>query len=429
MNAEDFDRRLNSILMGAGILSARELMDQLGVSKATLSRCLEKSKSRYVAIGTTRNRQYGLMRSISGTDSELPFYRVDEQGTLVPCDRLVILHGDHHVVPSTLQIFNGLPPEIADMTPQGFMGRAFCRSYARDLLIPERTQDWSNDHIIKVVALRGEDLPGNLIVGNVSAERWQKLNPISIMRSDYIERAELAIEAQSVGSSAGGERPKFSAVVKDRCVFVKFAGPLRSPTQRRWRDLLLCEYFAGEVLRKNGIDVCETHFSEDGNYAFLEVVRFDRVGKKGRKSYLSFAAVDDFLFCERDSWIRCAQRLQRRGMFSETDVRKVAVIEAFAKMIGDTDRHFYNLGLLPRFSSPQSLTPIGFDLAPVFDKLPMLFAPVDEHLVERKFQMPLPDPELMSVWSEAKELAMMFWKRVAGEKSISRELRGVVKLV
>ncbi|MEB0233458.1 hypothetical protein QN353_21805, partial [Undibacterium sp. 10I3] len=63
---------------------------------------------------------------------------------------------------------------LQDLRPQGFLGRMVPRMHP-DLLLPEKIQDWSDDNALVYLARRGENLPGNLIVGNESYRRFLTL--------------------------------------------------------------------------------------------------------------------------------------------------------------------------------------------------------------------------------------------------------------
>ena len=45
--------------------------------------------------------------------------------------------------------------------------------------------DWSDHHILVAMSRRGEDLPGNLLVGDESFARWQALEMAGTTRDDY----------------------------------------------------------------------------------------------------------------------------------------------------------------------------------------------------------------------------------------------------
>src|SRR2546429_3405863 len=88
---------------------------------------------------------------------------------------------------------------------------------------------------------RGEDLPGNLIVGEESFARWQGIEFVSRRRDDYPALAQATIAGHPPGSSAGGERPKFGALVGNQHMLVKFAGRagVGDMAARHWCDLLI----------------------------------------------------------------------------------------------------------------------------------------------------------------------------------------------
>src|SRR5207248_5634776 len=69
--------------------------------------------------------------------------------------------------------------------------------------------DWSSD-------VCSSDLPGNLIVGEESFARWQGIKLVSKSRDDYPALAQATIAGHPPSSSAGGERPKFGALIGNR---------------------------------------------------------------------------------------------------------------------------------------------------------------------------------------------------------------------
>jgi hypothetical protein len=64
------------------------------------------------------------------------------------------------------------------------------------------------------------------------------------------------------------------------------------PDPRRWRDVLVTEYYAAEVNRSLDISAVETRLHEVEDRLFLETRRFDRVGEYGRMSSISLQVVD-----------------------------------------------------------------------------------------------------------------------------------------
>ena len=412
-------QRLLNILRNEGVVPADRLIRELGVSRATLSRLIRKAPIEVVRLGKTRAIQYGLARALPGLRYRIPVYRIDEDGGLAPVGTLMALHRDWTVREPGPELFEGLPPEVADMAPQGFIGRAFPGRYS-DLDLPHRIQDWSDDHVLVAVARRGEDLPGNLIVGSESAERWrdQEIRPTN--RAQYPGLARRALAGQQAGSSAGGEQPKFTAFVDGRHRIVKFAVAGDTPAEIRWRDMLWCEAIALEVLGNAGVTTAAASIYVVGGNSFLEVDRFDRIGERGRRAVLTLAGVDDPRYGFRDSWSEAAVRLVKDRLISPADGRQMRLLEAFARLIANTDRHFHNLSFFVNDT---------YGLAPVYDQLPMLFAPVSGQIIEREFKTPIPDELAIDVWGEATEIAQVFWGRVSDDQRISHDFREIARMV
>jgi hypothetical protein len=96
--------------------------------------------------------------------------------------------------------------------------------------------------------------PG-VVVGEESFARWQGIEPVSRSRADYPALTEATIAGHPPGSSAGGERPKFGALVGNQHMLVKFAGRggIGDMAARRWCDLLILEGIASQVVVSHGI--------------------------------------------------------------------------------------------------------------------------------------------------------------------------------
>ncbi len=95
-----------------------------------------------------------------------------------------------------------------------------------------------------------------------------------------------------------------------------------------------------------GIEAANARYLEHGTYAFLEIERFDRVGRFGRRGMISAGALDDECFGMRDNWPAFAQRCETAGMLGPDSVRRILVLTAFSELIGNGDRHFENLSLM-----------------------------------------------------------------------------------
>ena len=147
----------------------------------------------------------------SGPISTVPAFsavRVTDTGAAVSAGELITLAARQSVWMPMGRVSDGLPVELVDARPSGFLGRHFAAIHA-DLRLPPRLADWSDHHILLAMSRRGEDLPGNLIAGDESFVRWQKLEIVPRNRDDYPTLAEATTAGHPPGSSAGGERPKF----------------------------------------------------------------------------------------------------------------------------------------------------------------------------------------------------------------------------
>ncbi len=405
-----------------GVVSARALRTALGVSPATLMRQIRAEGGSVATLGRGRATRYGLKREIRGVEPEIPVIRIDSSGNPHSAGELIMLAAHETAwLPGGL-VFKGLPPEVFDMQPSGFMGRFFPRAH-EDLSLPPRIADWSNDQILIALARRGEDLAGNLILGRESIDRWFASTPIAVERDDYPRLASEAIAGEPPGSSAGGERPKFGAYVEGRHAIVKFATG-DDPAAQRWRELLNLEVLALHVLKEGGAAAVDATILETASHTFLEVPRFDRIGERGRRAVMSLAAVHQD---PSVTWAEAARSLEAQGVLSPGDAHRLRLNEAFARLIANDDRHHHNVCLFPVHEGVRGSTvvePVRYELAPAFDQLPMLYAPTgDGQLPERTFVAPTPTVDTWEVWGDAVPLAVTFWQRAGECPRLSRGMK------
>ena len=90
----------------------------------------------------------------------------------------------------------------------------------------------------------------------------------------------------------------------------------------------------------------------------------------------------------------------------------------FGALIANTDRHLGNLACIDLYDGK-------FKLAPIYDMLPMLFAPSHDEIVVRVFEPPEPAAATMRVWSKAREVADGYWRRLTQDQRISAEFREI----
>lgn len=412
-----YNRFMSSVSseLSRGVLHAADLRERLGVSPATLMRMIRDVGPDIVRIGRGRATQYALRQQWSNLDSSrFPLFRVTDTGAAVSAGALITLAARQSVWMPIGRVTDGLPIELVDARPSGFLGRHFAAIH-EDLRLPPRLADWSDHHILLAMSRRGEDLPGNLIAGEESFVRWQKLEMVPRKRDDYPALAEATTAGHPPSSSAGGERPKFGVLFDGRHMLVKFAaqGTGADPVARRWCDLIILEGLALEVVRSRGISAARTNVIETPSYWFLESERFDRVGVRGRIAVLSLAAVHDDL---ADSWARAAASLRDEGRLTEEDARRLRWLDAFGALIGNTDRHQYNVLFFAEGSSLR--------LAPAFDQVSLLYAPTaDGQVPLRVFAVPNVTPDTLDVWDDARDAAREFWDQSSDDARLSDDAR------
>jgi hypothetical protein len=370
-----------------------------------------------VRIGQGRATRYG-GRQVWPTleASRFPMFRISEQGVPRSAGELFTLAGRETVWMPAGDVSNGLPIELADARPSGFLGRHFAAMHA-DLRLPARVTDWSDHHILSAMSRRGEDVPGNLLIGDETFARWQALEPAARTRADFVALAEATIEGRPPGSSAGGERPKFGVLVDGRHMLVKFArrGGAGDATARRWCDLLVLEALALNVVASRDISAARTDVVVTPSHCFLESERFDRVGVRGRLAVVSLAAIHDDL---ANSWAQAAVRLRDAGRIGEEDARRLRWLDAFGALIANTDRHQYNVVF---FTGDRIAR-----LAPAFDQVSMFYAPsADGQVSARTFSRPLATVDTLEVWDDARAAAREFWQLASDDDRVSDDLRRV----
>lgn len=419
------------MLLGSGPSSGAELVRALAVSQPTVSRVMRglESNRRVLRIGKTRGVRYALRRDVGGIGSHWPVYEIDAAGAVRELGSLEAVERDSYYVtggPARIQqLFQGIPYFIQDARPAGFLGRAVPAAYP-ELELPGRVVDWTDEHFLVYLTQRGGDTPGALIVGTEAMDRHlaetqsPAVVPAESRASLYSRFAMAAMAGAPPGSSAQGEHPKFTAYVEaeDRrvAVVVKFSPPRSTPIGQRWADLLIAEHLAHRLLDENGIAACRSEILEHEERVFLQSERFDRVGAEGRRSVVSLFAVDTWRYGKLDSWTAAAGRLALDGLLSADDAERVRLLDAFGALTANTDRHFGNITLFDDYEQP-------FRLAPVYDMLPMLFAPQSDQIVVRRFEPTGLTAAWLSVWSRARLLAEAYWERLIAEARLSSEFR------
>lgn len=426
--SEIAERVLHVLHQVGGVGTSTELQTRLGLSQPTVSRALSAlvKQGRLLKVGAARSQQYLLPRHIEGVGSQIGIVRIDTQGRVSPFARMVALPGGRFWVNEAdglTQIHDGLPWFLDDMRPQGFMGQTFVQNHP-ELSLPADLRHWNDDHALKAMVLAGDDLPGNLIVGEQAlASYLSGVRQTAVVQQpelDYPRLAMLAMQGAQPGSSAGGEQPKFSALVNGQAMLVKFSPSGDAPGDERSRDLLVCEHLALQTLAAAGLPAAESQIVIAGGRVFLQSKRFDRTDK-GRIGMVSLLVYDAQYVGEMDNWSATAQRMAARQLMTSQDAQQLQLLEAYGLLIANTDRHYGNISFL--------LQDDDWRLSPTYDMLPMLYAPVKGELVERDFasRKLQPTSHTLAVWPQAKQLAQQFWQSVAADTRVSDAFKALAQ--
>lgn len=420
-------------VLGRGPAAAADLAQSLAVSQATISRTLRELERRHQVLrtGTRRGTRYVLRRAIAGLGSHWPIFRIDAAGTPHDCGSLNAIARDGYYADggsSRLRgLFTALPYYLLDAWPTGFLGRTVPARHA-ELALPARVTDWTEAHLLAYLTQRATDNSGDLIVGETALDRYLTGVDAPAVVDDgdrcaaYSRYAAAAMAGSPPGSSAHGEHPKFTVCVaggnQRTHVLVKFSPPRSTAAGQRWADLLVAEHLAHRLLAENGIASCNSRLLEQDGRVFLECERFDRVGANGRQGLVSLYALDTTRYGQLDSWTAAAERLVDDALLSPEDASRVRQVDAFGALIGNTDRHFGNLSLFDDHDGP-------FRLAPIYDMLPMLFAPLDGQVLERSFAPPPARAAWLASWRSARQLAESYWDQLANQADLSAGFRRI----
>jgi hypothetical protein len=424
--------------LSSGVASSPDLERALSVSQTSISRSLRGllEEGRVVRLGSTRGARYALPRRIEGIGSSWPLRQIDSLGRVHHLGELHALAANQYFLQLSAAaksrglviegVTTGLPYYLQDQRPAGFLGRAVPLRYP-ELQLPQRVTDWNDDHYLRYLTTRGLDTIGDLILGNAAFDRYlaDQAHAVAIPAEDraaeYPRLATQVMAGGLPGSSAHGEHPKFTVMLRETDAphrMVKFSPPLDTSLGQRWSDLLIAEHLAHEVLRSAAAVTARSRVFRFEDRTYLEMERFDRDGRAGRIGMVSLFAIDACLYGKLDNWIAAADRLRRDRRLGEEAVTRIRLVATFGELIANTDRHFGNLSLYDDYSS-------RFELAPVYDMLPMLFAPEHDQIISRVFQPALPTSATLRVWPQARALAETYWRALADDERISTEFRRI----
>ena len=402
-------------LLAAGPVAASAVRDSLDVSRPTLARALAEMQGEIVTFGAARATRYALRDTFRGL-ADITVYRVNAEGRILTLGVLRPVRPNGFAMVHTAGTvgtvyYEGLPWWLVDMRPQGFLGWAYAHQHAAELGLPPDVRHWSDTDALRALLAKGGDAVGNLLLGELARDRFVNApEPKIVDSADYPHLAAQALSGSDTWSSAGGEQPKFCTYAVSGHVLVKFTAPDDNPVATRWRDLLLAEHLALEVLAEARVSATHSRTIDVGAQRFLELERFDRVGAQGRRALLSLAALDgEFVGNATAPWPVVTAELARQKAITEQAHAAAQLLYAFGTLIGNTDMHSGNLSFVGDEGRPYSLSP-------AYDMLPMALSPSAGGVVREVIPTAHLHPAVdNAIWRQAQVLATSYQRRLSTE--------------
>ncbi len=432
---------LIELLRRDGPESASGLARRLGVSTPTVTRALARLGDKVVRIGKGRGSAYALRRKVRDFGNQWQLHRIRTDGSIEQLGTLEALHGRYrwrlvpaHDLPLFMReefadgMYEDLPWFLQALRPQGYLGRELVKGFAQQIGAPDDITLWQAEDILGELVEFGIDLPGNLILGEDASTK------INLYKSAYklfvippnerivrfIAESEQADARSKPGSSAAGERPKFTQILNHghalEHVIVKFAPLVRdNPTTQRWADLLICEEIAMQLLIQSGIPAAKSQVIDADEWRFLQSTRFDRTPPDGRVGVFALDSLDmAFVGSDQRNWLSGAEPLHAQGLINAEDLERIRLLDAFGRCIGNDDMHHGNLSF---FAEPEDTR---LRLAPVYDMLPMHYRPSPIGLVrDAPFVLPTPETERFPMWQQVAMMAEAYWSHAADDRRLS----------
>lgn len=431
LDHERLGRDLLRYLSSRGAASGAEAARSLEISQPAFSRLARKLGRDLLVTGRARAVRYAAYREIPDVGRRIPIYEIDESGS---SRHIAMLHATRpngffvEALVDDVQSgrFDDLPYFLHDLRPAGFLGRLLPRRHP-ELGAPDNIQLWTANDSLGYLTRYGWNLSGNIIVGDEAFRLYltNRTTTPAIVADElrsirYAGFADDVLSAGPPGSSAAGEQPKFivSRFPGPVEVMVKFSPPLTNPLSQRIADLLVAEHVCHGVLASCGHESARSEIIEGGNRVFLEIERFDRTALGGRRGLLSLFALDAGFVGRLNTWTDSARHLEAHQRISPAVGHEIAWRELFGRLIANTDMHAGNLSFVTRGTRV-----VG--LAPVYDMLPMMYAPQQTQLPQVRFVAPMPDPAHGSLWASAHAAAIDFWTAVRSHPRVSPDFQEI----
>jgi len=393
-----------------------------GCDRSTVTRQLTSLKAKLVTTGRARSTRYYLRRGIG---SETALYRVSVEGNAEHFATMVTVMPHGYLVKrlndADYLYYDDLPWWLQDLRPQGFLGRNLAKSLFKNQIVSSADIDhWDDLDVFRALLHTKGDAPGNLLIGELSYQQWLQHELTAVSKVDFVALAMEAMAGEVVASSAGGEQPKFCAFVEGKHRLVKFTEPAINANSQRWADLLQAEHLALHTLAHYGVAATHSVIVMQQQRTFLSCERFDRVAELGRKGLVSLRMLEIEFVGKPAEWPVITKHLLQHKLISAEDAETIAVIWCFGRLIANTDMHTGNLSFY--YAGEGALT-----LAPVYDMLPMAFAPLRSGAMALSHALTITPVALGKHWRQAYGMAEQFWAELLTIADISLEFKDIAK--
>jgi hypothetical protein len=416
------------------IATSKEICDYCNLTSRQALLQLKKLGSSIIKIPNGKSPKYALTTNAFGAGDKITIWEVDNFGktsalaTLRPLAAGGFFVEKHIQMPTVFLgekgngLYDDLPYFLRDMAPKGFLGRKVAERLANlDDSFPKNPDNWQNEHIGKYLLTNTENSIGNLKFGN-NANLNLRPQFATHSRSQYLDISNNVIDNDEVLSSAGGEQAKFTTFCTDinHHAIVKFSPRGDSENARRWKDILITEHYANQVINNSGVlTAANTELLEYGDRLFLESKRFDRPSKDGRRSMLSLQMIDAEFVGNGNSWLKSATNLHTQQLLTYQDLVNVEGLAIFAKLINNTDTHFGNISF--------EIHNNGFSLLPIYDMCSMGFAPKSGgDVLPFQFKQPEIKTENHVDLNLIRKMALDFWQLVVKNDKVSSEFKDFI---
>ena len=424
---------LRQLLTQSPELTAAQLQEATGMSQPSISLALKgmglgQPGGAVARLGAARSTRYALTHPIQGLPARHNLLCDGPDGVPRHFGELTYLSGNRLHVRSGKQEWlsqAALPWFLTPLQPQGFLGRELARLRPDFPADPER---WSLEQVLYFAVNHVREASGAFAVeGPAGAAIGTVGDAAQSLAQTCDQLAAQVGTSLPAGSSAAGEQPKFLWREPDGVRWlVKFSPPRGTPFGERWHALLHLEKLALDVLREHGVACAETRIVESATRTYLLSRRFDRTAQYGYRHLVAAAAVHaQFVQTPRQHWVGTCLALVELNLLSSGDLSTAIQAYVFGQYIGNTDMHFGNLSFWV-----QDVVRPRFELAPIYDMLPMMWRPnIHSGSLDAE---PLRQPPALAVdpalTDAVRDWAVAYWERAAEMRTLGLSMQTVCAL-